>query len=66
MLPTKFVASWPFGLGEVKNRLLRWQPWRQSWISDQNDFSYFDLLATLMLPIKFQDNQPFVQEKKKK
>ena len=31
-----------------------------SWISNQNDFSYFDLLVTPMIPIKFQDNQPFV------
>ena len=31
-----------------------------SWISDQNDFSCFDLLVTLMLPIKFQNNQPLV------
>ena len=55
MLPTKFGVSW-----KVKNRFLRWQPWRPSWISNQNDFSYFDLLVTVMFPNKFQDNQPFV------
>ena len=61
MLPTKFGVSWPFGFEEeVKNRFLRWQPWWPSWISNQNDFSYFDLLVTPMLPNKFQDNQPFV------
>ena len=30
------------------------------WISDQKDFSYFDLQVTPMFPIKFQDNRPFV------
>ena len=67
MLPTKFRLSWPFGSGEeAKNRFLRWQPWRQSWIYNQNDFGYFDLPATPMLPIKFQDNLPFVSEEAKK
>ena len=60
MLLTKFGVSWPFGSEEMKNRFLRWQQWCPSWISNQNDFSYFDLLVTPMLPIKFQDNQPFV------
>ena len=61
MLPTKFGVNWPFGSGEkAKNRFSRWQPWPPSWISDQNDFSYFDLLVTPILPIKFQDNWPFV------
>ena len=42
MLPTKFQVSWPFGSGEeAKNRFSRWHPWRPSWISDWNDFSYF-------------------------
>ena len=42
MLPTKFRVNWPFGSGENgKNRLSRWPPWWPSWISDQNDFSYF-------------------------
>ena len=42
MLPSKFGVNWPFGSGEeAKNRFSRWRPWRPSWISDQNDFSYF-------------------------
>ena len=42
MLPTKFGVNWLLGLGEeVKNRFSRWLPWRPSWISDRNDFSYF-------------------------
>ena len=60
MLPTKFVVNWPLGSGEAKHRFSRWQPWQPSWISDQNDFSYFDLLVIPMLPIKFQDNWPFI------
>ena len=41
MLPTKFQENWPFGPGEeAKNRLSRWTPWRPSWISYQNDFSF--------------------------
>ena len=42
MLPSKFGVNWPFGSGEeAKNRFSRWRPWRPSWISDRNDFSYF-------------------------
>ena len=42
MLPTKFRVNWLFGSGEkAKNRFSRWRPWRPSWNSDQNDFSYF-------------------------
>ena len=42
MLPTKFQVYWPLGSGEeAKNRFSRWQPGQLSWISDQNDFSYF-------------------------
>ena len=42
MLPSKFGVNWPFGSGEeAKNRISRWPPWRPSWISDRNDFSYF-------------------------
>ena len=38
-LPTKFQINWLFGSAEeAKNRFSRWRP---SWISDQNDFSYF-------------------------
>ena len=39
MLPSKFGVNWPFGSGEeAKNRFSRW---RQSWISDRHDFSFF-------------------------
>ena len=39
MPPTKFRVNWPFSAGEeAKNRFSSWRP---SWISDQNDFSYF-------------------------
>ena len=42
MLPSKFGVNWPFGSGEeAKNRFSRWRPWRPSWISDRNYFSYF-------------------------
>ena len=42
MLSTKFRVNWPFGSGEeAKNRISRWRPWRPSWISDRNNFSYF-------------------------
>ena len=41
LLPTKFQVNWLFGSGEeAKNRFSRWQPWRPSWISNQNNFSY--------------------------
>ena len=41
-----------------KIRFSRWPPWRLSWISDQQGFSYFDLQVTLMLPTKFGVNWP--------
>ena len=42
MLPTKFRVNWLFGLGEeAKNRFSRWPPWRPSWISNRNNFSYY-------------------------
>ena len=42
MLPTKPGVNWRFGSeDEVKNRFSIWLPWQPSWISDQNDFSYF-------------------------
>ena len=38
-LPDKFQDNWSFGSRkEVQNRFSRWQP---SWISNQNDLSYF-------------------------
>ena len=44
MSPMKFGVNWPFGAGEeAKYRFSRWRPWWPSGISDQNDFSIFDL-----------------------
>ena len=35
-------VSLSFSSGEGgKNRFSIWRPWRPSWISDRNDFSYF-------------------------
>ena len=46
MLPTKFGINWPFSSGEeAKNRFSWWRPWRPSWISDRNEFSYFWLIS---------------------
>ena len=59
MLPTKFRVNWPFCSEEAKNRFSGWPPWRPSWISDQNNFSFFDLQVTSMLPTKFQVIWPF-------
>ena len=60
MLPTKFRVNWHFGLGEKgKNRFSRWPPRQSSWISDPNDFSYFDLQVTPMLSTKLRVNWPF-------
>ena len=42
MLPTKFHVNWPFGSEEeAKKRFLSRPPWRQTWLSDLNDFSSF-------------------------
>ena len=42
MLPSKFGINGLFCSGEeAKNIFSRWRPWRPSWISDRNDFSYF-------------------------
>ena len=40
----------------MKNRFSRWRPWLPSWNADRNDFSYFDLQVTPMLPTKFRVN----------
>ena len=40
LLSIKF-QNWPPGSGEAKNRFSRLPPWRLSWISDWNNFSYF-------------------------
>ena len=60
MLPTKFQVIWPFGSGEeVKNRFSRCPPQQRSWISYQNDFSYFCSISHPMLPTKLQVIWPF-------
>ena len=42
MLPTKFRVNWSFSSEEeAKNRFSRWLPWRPTWISNRDDFSYF-------------------------
>ena len=41
MLPTELPVNWPMGSGEAKNRFSRWPPWRPSWNTDRNYFSYF-------------------------
>ena len=51
MLPTKFQINWPFFSGEEeKNRFSIWRPWRPSWISYWNDFSYFCKSPRCFLP----------------
>ena len=65
MLPTKFRVNWPFSSeDEGKNRFSRWPP---SWISHQNDFSYFYIKKSsrCFLPI-FKSTGPLVQENKQK
>ena len=60
MLPSKSRVDWPFGSGvKAKNRFSRWRPWRPSWISDRNDFSYFWSTSSPMLPTKFRVNWPY-------
>ena len=40
-LPIKIQVNWHLGSGEeVKITFSRWWPWRPSWNSDQNNFSY--------------------------
>ena len=59
MIPTSFKS---IGLlVQEKKRKLDFQDGhhRTSWISNQKDFSFFDLQVTLMLPSKFQVNWPF-------
>ena len=56
-----FQVNGPFGSGEkVQNRFSTWRLWRPYWITDWNDFSYFYLQVTPILPIKFGVNCVFV------
>ena len=67
-LPQYFLPSfnWPFGSGDQgQNRISRWPPWWPSWISDQNNFSYFLICKShwYFLP-SFESIRLSVQEKK--
>ena len=67
MLPTRFQVNWHFSSGEeAKNRFSRWPPWRPSWISDRNDFSYFCLQVTQCFLPSFESIGLSVLEKKRK
>ena len=55
-----YQINWDFWFRSSKYRFSRKLPWRPSWISDWNHFSYFFYLqVTLMLPTKFGVNWPF-------
>ena len=61
MLPAKVKVNWHFSSGEEANDKFskRW-PWRPSWISNRNNFSYFFGIQVIpMPPTKFQVNWPF-------
>ena len=46
MPPIKFRLNLSHGLGEdLVERISRWPPWRQSWISEWNEFSYSESLC---------------------
>ena len=68
MLPTKFQVNRPFGSGkEVKNKFSIWLTWRPSWISDRNDFSYFEFSSHPdALYLSFKSICLSVQETKRK
>ena len=68
MRPTKFQVIWPFGSGEEeKNWFSRWWPWRPSWISYQNDLSYFFIYKlTRCFLLSFNTNGLLVKEMKQK
>ena len=62
MILTKFQVHWPFDSGEeAKSRFSRWLPF---WISDRNDFSYFDLSVSSQLA--FDSGEEAKKKKKKK
>ena len=64
-LVTVKLAYCPLGSGEkVQNRFSTWLLGQPSWISDQNDFSYFNQQVPPILPIKFRVNGLSIQEKK--
>ena len=60
-LPDKFQVNWPFGSKEVQYRFSRWRP---SWISNQNDFSYFSSTSHLDTSWSFGSIGLLVKDKK--
>ena len=62
--PMLLPSSISFQVKKRKNSFSRWRSWRPSWISNKNAFNYFNLLVTLMLPIKYHDSWPFVSGEK--
>ena len=68
MLLAKFRVKWPFSSEEeAKNWFSRWPPWQLSWISYQQDFSYFLIYKSpgCFLP-SLKSISLSVQEKKRK
>ena len=59
MLPTKFQVNWPFSSGGEANKSLRWRPWRPSWISVRNDFTYFLIYKSPRCFLQFQVDWTF-------
>ena len=53
ILPTQFQVNWPLASKEVQYRFSRLRLLGPSWISDRNDFCYFDLQIAPILPTKF-------------
>ena len=56
ILSTKFPVSWSFGSADVQDSFARWQ---LSWISDRNNFSFYYLQVTKLLPAKIRAHWPF-------
>ena len=65
MLPTKFFKSVRLLVQKMK-QTIKFSRCQSSWLSNQNDFSCFDLLVTSMLPVKFQDYLTFVSGREAK
>ena len=67
ILPTKFWVSWCLGSGdEGQNRSSRWPPWRPSWNSNRNNFSYIWSTCYPDASYKFWSNGLSIQKKKRK
>ena len=68
MLPAKFRVNRPFSSEEeAKKWFLRWLPWRPSWISDRENFSYFCSISHPNASYQVLESIGFlVKEKKRK